>query len=258
LGTSNKDYNFSLFKPVTEYGKKNRNLIITLVVIWAVAIFGFQGLLVIFEKPTPEQSLITFESVWENVKTDNASITEKQDFINSLVLTTGKASLKPADDSLVNKALTYYVNSMLTEEEQVQLSEQLVQLSSTREQLTTAIDEEYINLQADLISIKADINAIANEKTGVDSMNLKETILPYNLYAENAALTDEEMAALPETMKLYLTHNQSFLTDTKFLGFPFHYFYSSEFLLILFVLLCLVYSMMITRLQKKYNIKEEE
>ncbi len=258
MGTTNNDYNFSLFKPATEYGKKNRNLILTLVTIWAVAIFGFQALLLIFEKPTPEKSLVTFESVWENVKTGKATIKEKQDLVTSLVLTTGKMSLKPQADSLVNKALTYYVNSMLSETEQVALSNQLVLLADTKEKLTTAVDEEYIALQADLITIKAAINTIANEKTGIEPTNNKAIILPYNLYAENNELSKEEMEALPVTMKLYLTHNQSFLTDTTFLGFPFHYFYSAEFLLILFVLLCLVYSIKITQLQRKYNIKEEE
>jgi putative solute:sodium symporter small subunit len=58
-------------------------------------------------------------------------------------------------------------------------------------------------------------------------------------------------------MTKYATHNQSVLTDFAFLGFPFHYFYSGVFLLILFVFLCWLYCIRLERLQKKYSIHEE-
>lgn len=257
METNNNDYNFSLFKPVSPYGKKNRNLIITLVVIWFVSIFGFQALLLIFEKPTPEKSLLAFEAVWEKVKTGSASDQEKKDLVNSLIAVAGKPTVIPEKKLVLDNALTWYVNSMLSDSEKVILSGQLTDLAGTREKLTKASDEEYAQLQADLVKIKANINAVANEKTGIDPTNNKEAILPYNLNAENKELSAEDIESLPEIMKLYLTHNQSFLTDTKFLGFPFHYFYTAEFLLILFVLLCLFYSYRITQLQKKFSIKED-
>jgi putative solute:sodium symporter small subunit len=237
LKTSNNDYNFSLFKPVSPYGRKNRNLIITLVIIWFVAVFGFQLLLLLFEKPTPEKTLITFESVWENVKTGKATEQEKKDFVNSLVAVAGKSSV--------------------SDPEKVILSQQIKELVSIREKLGKASDAEYTRLQSDLIRIKATINSIANEKTGIDPSNNKEAILPYSLNAENKELSADDVESLPKIMKLYLTHNQSFLTDTKILGFPFHYFYTAEFLLILFVGMCLFYSIRITQLQKKFSIKEE-
>jgi putative solute:sodium symporter small subunit len=125
------------------------------------------------------------------------------------------------------------------------------------EKLTKATDAEYIQLQTDLIRIKTTINSITNEKTGIDPTNNKSAILPYNLNSENKELSATDIEALPKIMKLYLTHNQSILTDTKILGFPFHYFYTAEFLLILFVSMCLFYSIRITQLQKKFLIKEE-
>ena len=57
-----KDYRISFFKPTTPFSKTNRNLVITLVLIWAIAVFGFQILLRVMEKPTPEKTLITFDS----------------------------------------------------------------------------------------------------------------------------------------------------------------------------------------------------
>jgi putative solute:sodium symporter small subunit len=257
LKTSNNDYNFSLFNPVSPYGRKNRNLIITLVIIWFVAVFGFQLLLLLFEKPTPEKTLITFESVWESVKTGKATEQGKRDFVNSLVAVAGKSSVKPENKIVLDNALTWIVFSMVNDPEKVILSGQIKELAGIREKLTKATDAEYIQLQSDLIRIKTTINSMTNEKTGIDPSNNKEAILPYSLNAEKKELSADDIEALPKIMKLYLTHNQSFLTDTKFLGFPFHYFYTAEFLLILFVGMCLFYSIRITQLQKKFSIKEE-
>jgi len=256
LETNSNDYNFSLFKPVSPYGKKNRNLILSLLLIWIVAIFGFQGLLLVFQKPTPEKTLIAFESVWENVKAGNASEQEKKELVNSLISVAGKSSVKAKDKLILHNAITYYVFGMVSDPEKLVLSEQVKELSATREKLAKAPDAEYALLKSDLVKIKATINSIANESTGIDPTNNKEAILPYSLNSEYKELSAEDMEALPEVMKLYLTHNQSFLTDTKFLGFPFHYFYTAEFLLILFVVMSLFYSIRITQIQKKYSIIE--
>ena len=257
MKTSDNDYNFSLFKPVSPYSRRNRNLIVTLLVIWFVAIFGFQLLLLLFEEPTPEKTLITFESVWENVKTGKATEQEKKDFVNALVDVAGKSSVKPVNKTVLDNVLTWYVYGMVSDREKVILSEQIKELVSIREKLVKASDAEYTRLQSDLIRIKTTINSIANEKTGIDLTNNKEAILPYNLNAENKEPSADDLEALPKIMKLYLTHNQSFLTDTKILDFPFHYFYTAEFLLILFVGICLFYSVRITQLQKKFSITEE-
>jgi len=257
LETSNNDYNFSLFKPVSQYGRKNKNLIITLLIIWFVAIFGFQLLLLLVQNPTPEKSLITFESVWESVKSGKATDQGKMDFVNSLVTVAGKSSIKPVNRIVLDNALTWSVFSMVSDSEKVILSQLIVELGTIKVKLPKATDAEYSQMQSDLLRIKTTINSIANEKTGIDPTNNKAAILPYNLNAENKELSASDMEALPKIMKLYLTHNQSFLTNTKILGFPFHYFYTAEFLLILFVGMCLFYSIRVTRLHKKFSIKEE-
>lgn len=257
METNTNQYNFSLFKPVSEYGRRNRNLILTLITIWFLSIFGFQVLLLIFEKPTPEKSLISFESVWDQVKAGTSSDQQKMELVNSMIMVSGKSSVKPTDRLVLNKALTFYVYGMVSDSDKVVLAANIKELAGIREKLATAKDDEYGQLQSDLQRIKAGINGIANEKTGIDPTNNKAAILPYSLNAENAELSAQEMESLPQIMKLYLTHNQSFLTDTKFLGFPFHYFYTAEFLLILFVLLSLFYSIRITQIQKKLSIIEE-
>ena len=257
MKTTINEYNFNLFKPVSPYGRKNRNLIITLLIIWFVAIFGFQLLLLLVQKPTPEKTLLTFESVWESVKTGKATAQEKMDFVNSLVAVAGKSSVKPANRIVLDNALTWSVFSMVSDSEKVILSQLILELRTIKDKLPKAKDAEYALMQSDLLRIKTDINAIANEKTGIDPTNNKAAILPYNLNAENNELSAADMEALPKIMNLYLTHNQSLLTNSKILGFPFHYFYTAEFLLILFVCMCLFYSIRVTQLQKKFLIKEE-
>jgi putative solute:sodium symporter small subunit len=257
LEASDKDYNFSLFKPVSPYGRKNRNLILTLLIIWFVAIFGFQILLLIFQKPTPEKALINFEAVWENVKNGDATDQERKDFVNSLISVAGKSLVKPNDRIIIVNALSNVVYGMISDEEKTSLSGLVEDLAETRTQLTKAPDAQYGILRAELTGIKASINAIANERTGIDPTNNKEAILPYSLNTDYKPLSPAEIEALPRIMKLYLTHYQSFLTDTKFLGFPFHYFYTAEFLLIFFIFLCLIYSIKTDQLQKRFSIKEE-
>ena len=57
-------------------------------------------------------------------------------------------------------------------------------------------------------------------------------------------------------MDLYLIHNSSPL-NFKFIGFPFHYWYTAQFLLILFVLLCLIYAVIIEKVNKKHEFPED-
>lgn len=256
MESNEKDYSFNLFKPVSRYGRANRDLIISLVLIWFVSIFGFQLLLLVLEKPTPEKTLARFESVFDNVKAGTASVQEKQEFVNAMISVSGKSSVTPGHRELLRKGISAGVYSLIPDSAGLELSGYVEKLKAAREKLTTANDAEYEAVQAELAGIKTAINQIANETTGRDSTNLKEAILPYALNAEQEAMTGEDWDALPGVMKLYLTHNQSVLTDTKFIGFPFHYFYTGEFLLFLFVGLSLFYSIRINQLQKKYGIQE--
>ena len=66
----------------------------------------------------------------------------------------------------------------------------------------------------------------------------------------------ESRDVVAEAMGLYLIHNRSVLTDLKFLGFPFHYFYTAVFLLILFVGLCWLYCVRTDLFNKKYGIED--
>lgn len=253
----NDEYHFNLFIPTTEHGRRNRNIIITMVLIWFISVFGFQFLLVILQKPTPEKPLLVFESVWDEIKSGNASEAGKQDFIKSLIAVFGKSSVKKENKEILKNAITPVVYSMVGDSDRVVLSGYITTLRETRERLTNAKDEAYIELQATLTGTRRAINEMLDSKIGLIPGSVEATLLPYCLIGENEALSAENKEALPIIMKKYLIHNQSVLTDTKFLGFPFHYFYTAELLLILFVLLCLIYSYRIEALDKKYLANQQ-
>ncbi|MCK5295960.1 MAG: DUF4212 domain-containing protein, partial [Alphaproteobacteria bacterium] len=61
-----------------------------------------------------------------------------------------------------------------------------------------------------------------------------------------------------EIMKLYLVHNQNVFTDAKIFGFPFHYWYTAQFLLILFVGICYFYAKKIDKLHEEYDFVEKD
>jgi putative solute:sodium symporter small subunit len=255
---TNNDYNFSLFKPKSEYNRRVRNIIVSTLIIWAVAVFGFQILLLIFQKPTPEKAYITFGSVWEKVKTGSATVDEKKDFIACISAVLGKSTLRKEKKEILVNALSWSIYSALDSTGKEALLKNVRDFKSSSETLGKSItDEGYLQAKESLDKSKKEILTRITSIYGLAPGSLEANIIVFNLSKTVIQqLSDDDITSLPAIMKLYLVHNQSFLTDKKFLGFPFHYFYTAEFLLILFVLLCLFYSIRIEHLQKKYKIVE--
>ena len=228
--TNHEQYEVNFFKPLTDHAKANRNLISTLAIIWAIAVFGFHFLLIWITTPTPEQTLSDFNSVWPQVVEEtSATIEMKQVFAKSMLMVLGKnIAVKDDHKAVLKESLSWSVYSM---------------------------QPDSIKPQYKLEPISATTN-IGLSSDGFDK--IMRDLLPSSLVkVESSSLSDESKKALPEIMNLYLIHNQSFLTDFTFLGFPFHYWYTAQFLLILFVLLCLYYAVSIDRMNREYEFIEE-
>jgi hypothetical protein len=105
--------------------------------------------------------------------------------------------------------------------------------------------------------MKKSLTSLCEPISGFGYGSLEAAILTgsLNINAPDS-FTNESFARLPEIMSLYLTHNQSVLTDTIFLGFPFHYFYTAVLLLILFVGLCIIYNVLIEWRLNKQGVVE--
>ncbi|MCD4829352.1 MAG: DUF4212 domain-containing protein [Candidatus Cloacimonetes bacterium] len=242
-----KDYRISFFKPTTDFSRINRNLVIVLVLIWAIAIFGFQTLLRVMQKPTPETALITFESVWDNVNNGTASEAEKIEFTTSLLAVLGKSSTfsRTEHKAVLNSAFSWIVYDMLPLEERAAFKARIADFEKQRESLASLSDNLYVTTKAGIIQQIAPL-------FDLQEYSLEAQLIPLELRSAGMEkFTTEDREALPAIMSLYLTHNQSVLTDTNFLGFPFHYFYTAVFLLILFVCLCWVYCFIIDRVHTK-------
>ncbi|OGJ84222.1 MAG: hypothetical protein A2268_10720 [Candidatus Raymondbacteria bacterium RifOxyA12_full_50_37] len=227
----------SFFKPTSEHGKANKKLIIALVIIWIVCVFGFQALLILFAKPTPEANLISFETAWSGAAQSGATETVQKTLARTFLAVLGKNIAISADHKKVLKeSLSATVLSLVPADQKAPFQETLAQNPSLA--VTTAIQ------------------VIGLSGTGFDK--IMANLLPSSLVpVASEEISAENKTALPAIMKLYCTHNQCGLTTMRFLGFPFHYWYTAQFLLILFVGLCLIYAIMIGRINRKFKFIEE-
>jgi uncharacterized membrane protein len=243
---STDQYNFSIFSPRNLHGRKNRNVIISMLLIWTVAVFGFQILLRVIEKPTPEKSLIVFESQWPAAQAGDAQDVDYKALLNSLVLVKGKSTVKPGDRKILSGAISCGAFKVLPDSIKPQIMRGIADLQTYKSQLVTAKDEEYLRLKTMVAETGKMLAVSTGEFSGFDYSSLEAAIFVGSLEENHPdSFSDEAFIELPGIMKLYLTHNQSSLTDSKFLGFPFHYFYTAVFLLILFIVLCIVYNILI-------------
>lgn len=242
--TNSENYNISFFKPTTELARLSRNLAIVLIIIWTVAIYGFHIILKLIEKPTPETAYTEYAGVWEDVKTGNPKPENNLTFIKSSLSVLGKVTVATEDKNLLDSAVTWAVYKNSTSEEVAFFKEKITQLKSSE-----MFSEEYFKIKQEIAQKAANV---LNFEIYSNEISLLPLVM---LPVEITNLSSTNLEEIPEVMSKYLIHNQSFLTDMKFLGFPFHYFYTAVFLLILFVGLCWIYCVRIEKIHKKLGIE---
>ena len=125
MDNSNDEYHISFFKPTTPQAVANRNMVVLFVLIWFVAIFGFQILLKILEKPTPEPSYVIFEKVWEGVKSGGAGESEIQEFGQSTLSVVGKVMITPAERATLDNALSWTIFQLAEDSLRAGLTEKI-------------------------------------------------------------------------------------------------------------------------------------
>ncbi len=254
---SSDHYNFSLFRPRNIHGKKNRNVILTMLLIWAVAVFGFQFLLRGIQKPTPEKTLLLFESSWPAVLNSDLTTVDIKTLLNTLVLVKGKNTVKPEDQSVISNTISCVTFKTVPDSIKTLIISELSEAKSLKERLAQAKDQDYLDAKIRIGEKNKALIAFCEPYSGFKQGSLEAAIFSSSLNdTYPASFDDPSYARLPEIMKLYLTHNQSVLTDSLFLGFPFHYFYTAVFLLILFVSLCILYNILIEWRLKKEGVVE--
>jgi len=254
---SSDQYNFSIFTPRNRHGRKNRNVIFTMLAIWAVAVFGFQILLRVIEKPVPEKALTLFEAEWSDVTGGNSDQADYQTLLGSLLMARGKITVTPADQLLLSEAISNVTFTLVPDSVKPLLNEKVSELEAMHAEIASLKGQPYMDLKFRIQDASAGVIKILEPFTGFGTASLEAPILAASIQKDYPALLlDPMFDRLPDLMKLYMTHNQSALTDTTFLGFPFHYFYTAVFLLVLFVVLCIVYNKLIEWRLNKEGIVE--
>jgi putative solute:sodium symporter small subunit len=246
-----EEYRISLFKPTTQQALKNRNLILQLFVVWAIAIFGFQILLKILEKPVPEDALVAFSAAWEKVESGNADAADYISAGQSMVQAMGKSTIKDHEYIALQDGVGWMLANVYPAEDLDGLQRDIHRLSALREQITSLGDEDYLEAKALIVSKTA-------PALDIGEGTLLAQLLAVGLDGELMQISDENKSRIPGIMGLYMTHNRSVLTDTIFLGFPFHYFYTAVFLLVFFIGLCWFYCYKTDKLHARLNFLELE
>ena len=240
------DYHISFFKPTTPQAVANRNMVVWLVLIWFVAIFGFHFLLWLIEKPTPEPAFTTFEKVWPKIEAGSPSQADLQELGQSTLSVLGKMALTADDKVVLDNAMSWALYQLSDDKDG--LVSQIKEFEKQKSDIQELSDAGYI---ASKKKLSDDLSKVLN----LSNLDVRSKILPLELAsADIENMSEATKKNLPAVMKKYLVHNQSFLTDFKFLGFPFHYFYTAIFLLILFVGLCWLYCVRTDQLNAKMDI----
>lgn len=244
------DYHISFFKPTTTQALYNRNMVLWLVILWVIAIFGFHVLLRVIEKPTPEADYITFQSVWPQVEKGEANEKEMMQFGQATLSVLGKIMLTDADKQVLNDGLSFSVYQLTPDSRKEEVIAMIRGFEEIRKNIDNISNPEYV-------AAKKQISKELSPVLSLSLTDVRSKILPLELKSEAmTGLANESRTKLPAIMKKYMVHNQSVLTDFKFLGFPFHYFYTAVFLLILFVGICWLYCVLTDRLNAKLEIAD--
>ena len=247
---SDNGYHISFFKPTTDRARFNRGIVVWLASIWFIAIFGFHIVLRVIEKPTPEPPFTAFENVWESVKNGTAEKSELQAFAHSTLSVLGKIAITEDERSLLARSMSWSATLLTPDSLRSGMIAEISDFEVLKASGVSFNDEVYIAAKNSLANIFIPF-------LGLSKQDPLTRILPLEITAKGiASLPEEAVNNLPSIMQKYLVHNQSVLTDTKFLGFPFHYFYSSVFLLILFIGLCWLYCVRSDRRNKLLGITD--
>lgn len=219
-----KDYNTNFFIPNSPFAKENNRLIAIIVIVWALAVFGFHGWMKAIEKPVAEESHVTYMAAVDALKAGTASVQQKQDVAKVYLMLMGKYIGLRGNADLQN-AFTALGKELLPEGQ--------------------VIDK------TDLKNVIAAVNL----KDGKYDA-LLTNLVPYAV--TDSAIAKVDYDKMTGVMDKYLIHYRSFLTDTIFLGFPFHYFYSAVFSMVLFCGLCIFYCAVADKMMVRHGIEDEK
>ncbi len=154
-------YHFSFFKPTTESARHNRNMVMQFVLIWAVAIFGFQILLKILEKPTPEAAYLLYEQSWPAIEAGSHDVQDLQSSAQAALSVLGKVQIQPAHRDALDNAVSWFAWQIADSLQQVRLYAALTEFEELAAKIELITDETYIAKKELLIPILEELYGLS-------------------------------------------------------------------------------------------------
>lgn len=215
--------------------RANIKLITAILIIWVLAVFGFHGLLKALETPTPEPAHTAYTQAWPDIKDNSATTEQKIALARTCLTLTGKYIDLRANPDL-RQLFSKLVYDILPESRKTPF-------------LQTAANA----------NVDKEIDATVVSALGLTDAPLLSQMIPYTLTEiDGGKLPADVLSRIPAIMDKHLIHYRSVMTDTKVLGFPFHYFYTAVLLMIIFCLLCLIYCAKIDKVMINYGLEPQE
>ena len=228
-----KSYNVNFFKPSTPFLRENIRAIVIGLVIWGVITYGFQILLRIIETPTPEAVYVEFQQIAPKLTDGSASPEDMATAANFYLAMLGKSAALLQNDQL-KAAFT----------------------SSAYNALAGAEQQMLLDLAAKAGSGAAMEAGFIHEALGIADNKAMMAVVPFALIPVTPDAMSMFDPALKPLMDKFFIHNQSVLTDSIVLGFPFHYLFTALITLIAFVLICLWYCGLMDKMMKKHGMEQ--
>lgn len=250
MESNQQDYHISFFKPTTDSARRNRNITVQLILIWVVAIFGFQILLKVIEKPTPEKAWEIYQVHRDKLEAGSTEPSVLVPVSRSALSVLGKVAIDPEHRHALDNMISWSAYRIADSAQKAVLTDKLSAFEAVAATTEVITADDYVAAKNDLIPVIQEI-------FGLSPSDVRGKIAAVELHSSMVdSFGDENRKLVREAMDFYLIHNRSVLTDTVFLGFPFHYFYTAVFLLILFVGICWLYCVRTDMFNKKYDIED--
>ena len=135
----------------------DRNMVVQLVLIWAVAIFGFQILLKIIEKPTPEPAYLVYETYWDDIQAANMEIINLQSVGQSALSVLGKVAIDPEHRKALDNAVSWMAYNLADSSQKVSLKAQISDFEALTLSASIITDEKYVASKNALVHIVSDL-----------------------------------------------------------------------------------------------------
>ena len=145
-----------------------------MLLVWAVAVFGFQILLRIIEKPTPEKALADFNSVWPDATVRDLKTVNYQTLLNSLILVKGKNMVNTDDQMILNKAISTITFSVAPDSLKSKMLSEISEIKELKSKIALSDGQEFLDIKSSILTLEKGFSENTALFTGLKSDLLKK------------------------------------------------------------------------------------